>query len=448
MPNSSVFSHNINTLEQLQTGATLSVDPNGYLVTGAPLATTHPRKSLFSRFIGAIQNPLHQAINQTCQQLFDEVITNNSLPLTSKSPALVKERVKVKHILDNVTKLGNNILPSQLESDLRELVQSPETLEARLALQQGIAPAPLNQTISGTYVMHNRLGQPWGIFKPMSQEVGGNKNPNWLVWAAFSAEMWDIESGTGYLRECIAYQLDKEHFSQVPLTVPTNFKHPALDTSIFPLTTPNLVGSFQIFKKNCTPLNASLKSYEYLIEKRNTWLATIITSIYVFALRCLFYFGLSHISKEQIHKIAILDMRILNCDRHLGNCLVEENTKILYPIDHGLVLPNKARKLRFEWKNLIQSRFPFSGRSLRYIEKLDPNEDANILKRSGIAADAIERMKLSTMLLKTGAARGLTAYQIADLIEQAFEEVICHKVFTKGENPQNVINQAIDEYMK
>jgi hypothetical protein len=52
--------------------------------------------------------------------------------------------------------------------------------------------------------------------------------------------------------------------------------------------------------------------------------------------------------KEEVHKIAILDVRLLNLDRNLGNILVccdngaEGNFDKyrLVPIDHGLSIPD------------------------------------------------------------------------------------------------------------
>jgi hypothetical protein len=52
-------------------------------------------------------------------------------------------------------------------------------------------------------------------------------------------------------------------------------------------------------------------------------------------------YGLAKLPLEEIHKIAILDIRILNCDRNGENVLVIEGAKNkLIPIDHGLSLPD------------------------------------------------------------------------------------------------------------
>jgi len=47
-------------------------------------------------------------------------------------------------------------------------------------------------------------------------------------------------------------------------------------------------------------------------------------------------------SKDEVHKIGILDLRILNLDRNASNILVQktENSYKLIPIDHGLSIPD------------------------------------------------------------------------------------------------------------
>ena len=56
--------------------------------------------------------------------------------------------------------------------------------------------------------------------------------------------------------------------------------------------------------------------------------------------------GAKQFSVDEVHKIAILDLRILNCDRNECNILVLKklvgNKKVtsLVPIDHGLSFPD------------------------------------------------------------------------------------------------------------
>lgn len=48
---------------------------------------------------------------------------------------------------------------------------------------------------------------------------------------------------------------------------------------------------------------------------------------------------------QEVHKIAVLDMRLANADRHGGNILIrkDDNGQIeLIPIDHGYCLPESV----------------------------------------------------------------------------------------------------------
>jgi hypothetical protein len=61
-------------------------------------------------------------------------------------------------------------------------------------------------------------------------------------------------------------------------------------------------------------------------------------------------------SVDEVHKIAILDLRILNLDRNTANILVQEvfdkkknkKKKVLIPIDHGLSLPDNLEVCSFD----------------------------------------------------------------------------------------------------
>jgi len=47
-------------------------------------------------------------------------------------------------------------------------------------------------------------------------------------------------------------------------------------------------------------------------------------------------------NKDEVHKIGILDLRILNLDRNASNILVQKSGSSykLIPIDHGLSIPD------------------------------------------------------------------------------------------------------------
>ncbi len=90
-------------------------------------------------------------------------------------------------------------------------------------------------------------------------------------------------------------------------------------------------------------------------------------------------------SVEEVHKIAILDLRILNCDRNQANIGVRKLTKksesskskIFYeliPIDHGLSFPDNFEIYDHEitWMDYPQSKLPFSESEKEFIAGINP----------------------------------------------------------------------------
>lgn len=85
-------------------------------------------------------------------------------------------------------------------------------------------------------------------------------------------------------------------------------------------------------------------------------------------------------SADNVHRIGILDIRLLNTDRHAGNLLVSVPAAAgsdgtgslsalssglrapytLVPIDHGFALPEALEGPYFEWMYWAQTSVPFS----------------------------------------------------------------------------------------
>jgi hypothetical protein len=80
---------------------------------------------------------------------------------------------------------------------------------------------------------------------------------------------------------------------------------------------------------------------------------------------------------EEIHKIAVLDLRLCNLDRNECNILVQEvkdkfNGEVshkLIPIDHGLSLPDSLEICSYDlaWLSYKQAEQAFSQKTLNYI---------------------------------------------------------------------------------
>lgn len=101
-------------------------------------------------------------------------------------------------------------------------------------------------------------------------------------------------------------------------------------------------------------------------------------------------FSPSLFSPDEVHKIAVLDLRILNLDRNACNILVQEandpvtgqQIKRLVPIDHGLTVPDSLAIQSFDlaWLDFPQAEEPFSARTLDYIKRLDVDADIRLIE--------------------------------------------------------------------
>ena len=116
------------------------------------------------------------------------------------------------------------------------------------------------------------------------------------------------------------------------------------------------------------------------------------------------YYSSDLFSVEEVHKIIIIDLRILNLDRNDGNILVvkkkepikkmkkKSNTKTvemsysykLIPIDHSLSIPNSLEIYSYDicWMDWDQAHVKFSKDSLKYIKGLNILKDIKTLDRT------------------------------------------------------------------
>lgn len=124
--------------------------------------------------------------------------------------------------------------------------------------------------------------------------------------------------------------------------------------------------------------------------------------------------GANSFHVEDIQKIAILDLRILNLDRHGGNLLVKRTQpdvasrriswehSALIPIDHGFCLPDykDLSDIYFGWTYWKQACQQWSKESLATIASFDPVAEAKSLLKLGISHGSVVSAYFSTLLLQ------------------------------------------------
>jgi len=275
-----------------------------------------------------------------------------------------------------------------------------EWKEAKSALEEGMVPRLAAAGSGGSYFMAGRDGvSPVAVFKPEDEEPQAVNNPRGFVGsAALGSEglRKGVLPGEGATREVAAYLLDHEHFAGVPPTAMVSFVEtegseplPGLSSE----TSKELKrGSLQQFVK-----------FDFDCEERSP----------------------GAFSVEQCHRIFVLDLRLANCDRNASNILASRASDggwSLTPIDHGYCLPDTFQDVAFEWMYWPQAAVPFSEETRAYIQRLDAEHDIQILTSHGLSIrpECLRVLRVSTMLLKKGAALGMTPLDIARQMSREF----------------------------
>jgi len=209
--------------------------------------------------------------------------------------------------------------------------------------------------------------------------------------------------GDAPIKEWAAYLLDHGHFAGVPRTVAATINFPSLPAAL-PNSTRSLTldsdhsdeHQLAVFGPSRPPLSPSSPSFDHYDESQvGTALAPFVQPG-ANAAQAVSRFGSLQEFKEnigsaeelgpakfdvdEVHKIGILDIRVVNLDRHLGNILVTQDEHArggsglrLVPIDHGYILPDyrDLSDVNLEWIYWKQCKQPFSEHSLAYIASLD-----------------------------------------------------------------------------
>lgn len=287
----------------------------------------------------------------------------------------------------------------ELPSVIQKLVRITSS-----GIDRGYQPIRSSEGSGGAYFMQDSSGQEYvSVFKPIDEEPMALNNPGGLP---LSEDGEGLKKGTqvgeGALREVAAYILDhprsgarflskkEEGFAGIPPTTMVKCLHPGFYHPGGYKNSPKNVkiGSLQMYVKN-------FGSCEDM--------------------------GPGAFPVEEVHKISVLDIRLANADRHAGNILVSKDAEgciRLTPIDHAYCLPKKFEDCTFDWLYWPQARQPYSADTLEYISSLDAEEDIKLLKYYGwnIPLECARILRISTMLLKKGAERGLTPFAIGSIM--------------------------------
>ncbi|KAF5745337.1 phosphatidylinositol 4-kinase gamma 7-like [Tripterygium wilfordii] len=283
----------------------------------------------------------------------------------------------------------------------------------------GVDPVLVHSGLGGAYYFRNTRGESVAIVKPTDEEPFAPNNPKGFVGKALGQPglKRSVRVGETGFREVAAYLLDYDHFANVPSTALVKITH-----SIFNVND-GVNGNKPLGKKQVSKIASFQQFIQHDFDASDH--------------------GTSSFPVSAVHRIGILDIRILNTDRHAGNLLVRKLDGVgrfgqveLIPIDHGLCLPETLEDPYFEWIHWPQASIPFSDDELDYIRNLDPARDCEMLRMElpMIREACLRVLVLCTIFLKEAAEYGLCLAEIGEMMSREFRageeepselEVVC-----------------------
>lgn len=320
----------------------------------------------------------------------------------------------------------NNVSISSSVVDLAPKLLRQTVQQARRALALGLKPEFILDGSGGTYYLHDARKAKIAIFKPADEEPYAENNPRgYLPQPGESIYLREgVVPGEACIREVAAFMMDHGGFSNVPMTTLVEAHHPSFNTNGARLNVSQggaSIGAHSISTgATISPVQVKkVGSFQEFVRAECT-MDDISPSM---------------ISVDEVHKIAILDIRLMNADRNSANLLCKrrsDNSFQLVPIDHGFCLRSVADVSWMDWCWLDwpQMKQPLSQRTKDYILSLNIEEDARLLHETlNIQREALDYFCASSSILKAGIRAGLTLYDIA---------VMCCRNDNLGEAPSKL----------
>ncbi|KAK1361970.1 1-phosphatidylinositol 4-kinase [Heracleum sosnowskyi] len=326
------------------------------------------------------------------------LLTRNLMHRSSSTPCISPIRADLQQ--------GDQSGPIEILIHCKSLIKMEQLVEEIIkGMKIGVDPIPVYSGLGGAYYFRNSKGGSVAIVKPTDEEPFAPNNPKGFVGKALGQPglKHSVRVGETGFREVAAYILDYDHFANVPPTALVKITH-----SIF-----NVNDGVNGNKSQSKKLVSKIASFQQFIPH------DFDASDH----------GTSNFPVAAVHRIGILDIRILNTDRHAGNLLVRElngegrfGEVEIVPIDHGLCLPESLEDPYFEWIHWAQASIPFSKYELEYIEKLDPFQDSEMLRRElpMIRETCLRVLILCTIFLKEASAFGLCLAEIGEMMSREF----------------------------
>lgn len=229
--------------------------------------------------------------------------------------------------------------------------------------------------------------EPVAVFKPSDEEAGSANNPRGLAGDEHTMRE-GFRAGGGAIREVVAYKLDRG-FAGVPPT--------AVDRLLMRTNTGTHLreqsGSIQQFVTS----DGDASGYR---------------------------FDGGDFDGRMCQRVALLDCRLFNCDRHEGNILVRPRRPVgntdaatvpsmsgegvgtaaldIVPIDHAFCLPafGYFREAEFVWRYWRAAAQPFGPDAAEHVAAIDVDLDVEVARRAGLPEPSCATLRVCTMLVK------------------------------------------------
>ncbi len=337
------------------------------------------------------------------------------------------------------------VISGDAAGSITAVVRAPDTRmdDILAAVSRGIAkgcvPRLTMDGCGGTYLLSSgQGGGPVAVFKPEEEEAGAPLNPRGYVGKMGTKGMkLGVRSGEGAVREVAASLLDTWPAEDggeggcVPPTALVELEHRAMHggEGAGGLSRSTSVGNIAASLApalNMTPSRRAGASKNLRSQGQLGSLQAFVRSEGVAG-----DYGPSVFPVQEVQKIALLDIRFLNLDRHDANILVSRGhtegspAYTLTPIDHGNILPDTLQVMDYEWvwMEWPQVRQPLTENCRRAVARIDPASDAAFLDASlGIRTACLTAARLSAVLLKQGVGAGLTLHEVATMIVRELDD--------------------------
>lgn len=336
--------------------------------------------------------------------------SGESFLLDIKGSKLSQDSTNISSIFSLRSSSGDDICISSSMIDstpkaLRTLAQ-----QARRGFNLGLKPDFVLDGSGGTYFLHDSRKNRIAVFKPADEEPYAENNPRGYIRQPGQPLSLrnGIVPGEACIREVAAYLLDHGGVSGVPMTTLAEARHPNFNTNGSRLNVSQ--GGACFGAHSIAPLSPVKTG---TIKKPGSF------QQYVNCEFTMDDISPSMISVDEVHKIAILDIRIMNADRNSANLLCRrrpDNNLELIPIDHGFCLRSvcDVSWMDWCWLDWPQLKQPLSEKLKKYVLNLNIENDARLLQeRLNICHEAVDNFRASSSLLKAGVKAGLTLYDIA-----------------------------------